>query len=162
MPSSEHESAEPLLPPDGIRLLHLTDRDLDQVLAIEERSFPSPWRRKHFEFELRENPYSESYVARHGRRVLGYAGIWRLDDEFKINNFAVLPEERRKGLGVWMLRGLLGRARQTGCRRATLEVRASNRAAIRLYESEGFLEAGRRKNYYQLEHEDAILMSLDL
>jgi ribosomal-protein-alanine N-acetyltransferase len=162
MPCSGPDDVDLPPPLDGARLLPMADADLTQVMAIEERSFPSPWRRHHFQYEMHENRWSENYVIRVGSRVLGYASVWSMEDEFKINNFAIDREFRRRGLGAWLLRRLLARARRAGCPRAALEVRVSNRAAIRLYEQHGFVECGRRRNYYQMEGEDAILMAAEL
>ena len=95
-------------------------------------------------------------------RVLGYACVWLLHGELKINNLAIHPSYRRRGLGDWLLRRVLELGRTTGCRTATLEVRASNDEALALYRRNRFVPVGRRKNYYQWEGEDAILMSAPL
>jgi ribosomal-protein-alanine N-acetyltransferase len=148
--------------PRGLRFERMTEHDLDAVLVIEQASFPSPWKREHFLHELHENPWAESFVVRAAQGVVGYASAWCVDAEFRINTFAVHPERRRSGLGRWLMERLLGRAIARGCRRAALEVRVSNLAARSLYRSQGFVESGHRKNYYALEGEDAIVMTLDL
>jgi ribosomal-protein-alanine N-acetyltransferase len=140
----------------------MQEADLDQVLAIECASFPSPWRKEHFLHELRNNPIADSRVLRRQGRVLGYACLWRLHGELKINNIAIHPSHRRRGLGGWLLRRVLELGRQSRCHRATLEVRASNAEAKALYRRNGFVPVGRHRNYYQLEGEDAILMAAPL
>jgi ribosomal-protein-alanine N-acetyltransferase len=160
MPSSS--GANDSAPPDEVRLLPMTEDDVDQVLSIERRSFVSPWRREHFLHELRENPWAINRVLKAGDRVIGYAAVWRIAEELKINNLCVEPEMRRRGLARRLLRELLAFARRQGCELATLEVRPSNTAALRLYRSFGFDETGRRPNYYAAEGEDAILMTLRL
>jgi ribosomal-protein-alanine N-acetyltransferase len=135
---------------------------LEQVLRIERRSFGSPWTRNHFLFELRDNRYAENWVVELEDRVLGYACVWSQDDELKINNIAIDPQHRGRGLGRWLLRALLARARETGCRSAELEVRPSNAAALALYCSEGFQQVGRRKGYYSVEKEDALVLRASL
>lgn len=149
-------------PISGVRMLSMTETDLDQVLQIERVSFSSPWRREHFLFEIRNNPRAVSSVVKKKNLVMAYSCVWHLYDELKINNIAVHPDCRNCGLGRWLLLSVLGQASSRGCRVAKLEVRPSNRAAIRLYRSEGFIEIGRRKGYYQQENEDAILMELKL
>ena len=149
-------------PIDGVRLVQMTHADLEQVLAIENRSFASPWKRQHFDHELHGNRFSRNRVARLGPAVIGYASVWHLEGELRINNIATHPDYRRRGLGRWLLRALLGEARTAGCGTATLEVRDSNEAARELYRREGFQEVGRRKNYYQMEGEDAVLMSKEI
>lgn len=147
---------------DEVRLLPMAESDVDQVLSIERRSFVSPWRREHFLHELRENSWAVNRVLKSGERVLGYASVWCIEEELKINNLCVEPGMRRRGLARSLLEELLTFARRRGCTLATLEVRPSNTAALRLYRSAGFAETGRRPNYYAAEGEDAILMSAAL
>ncbi len=101
-------------------------------------------------------------MARQGDVVVGYSCVWELEGELRINNLVVRADYRRRGLARWMLGRILGRAREGGCSTARLEVRTSNRAAIRLYEAHGFVEVGRRKGYYRAESEDAIVMQTAL
>lgn len=136
--------------------------DLDRVLEIERASFPSPWKREHFLHELRISTISINRVARRDGAVIAYVCAWRVADEMKINNVAVDPAWRRRGLAERLLRSLLDRARENGCREVTLEVRAGNLGAQALYRALGFRVDGRRAGYYPSEGEDAILMSLSL
>lgn len=140
----------------------MSEADLDQVLAIEDSSFACPWRREHFVFEMRSNPWAVSRVVRCGDQVIGYACVWQLHEELKINNVAVRDDYRRRGLGGWIVARLIREAVRNGCTVARLEVRPSNTAAQRLYVALGFVESGRRKDYYQREGEDALLMEADL
>ena len=160
MPSSRRPGAD--APADAPRVVPLSEAALGQVLAIERASFPSPWTRAHFLLELREHPYARNVVLKSGRTVLGYACSWIIDETLKINNIAIHPGWRRKGLGGRLLREVLGDGTARGCREATLEVRPSNRAAVELYRKHGFREAGWRKGYYSDTGEDALLMSMPL
>jgi ribosomal-protein-alanine N-acetyltransferase len=148
--------------PAGAVVRSMRQDDLDAVLAIESVSFPSPWRREHFLHEIARNPLAWNRVAVLGQRIVAYACVWRVDDELAINNFAVHPRERGRGLGGWFLEQLLAEAVAAGCTRAALEVRPSNAVARRLYQRHGFHETGRRRNYYALEGEDAIVMTATL
>ena len=85
-------------------------------------------------------------------------GIWNIVDEGHINNVAVAPAYRRKHIGSALLDVLIGTCEAEGILRLTLEVRAGNTPARRLYEQKGFLEAGLRKGYYEDNHEDAVIM----
>lgn len=136
--------------------------DLDQVLAIEQESFPTPWSRENFLFEIRSNPFARNLVIRLERQVLAYTCVWILGGELKINNIAVDAAWRGRGLGASLLARVLENARARGCAHAELEVRPSNRIARRLYERYGFREARRRKGYYQDTQEDAIVMTASL
>jgi ribosomal-protein-alanine N-acetyltransferase len=137
----------------------MTERMLGRVLEIERSSFPTPWPRDHFLFELRGHRYAHNVVLERAGEVLGYACLWFVYDEVRINNIAIHPARRGLGLGSWLLRWILREAAARGCREATLEVRPSNGAALRLYRSHGFREVGRRKGYYSDTREDAIVMS---
>jgi len=136
--------------------------DVDAVLEIERRAFESPWQRAHFLHEILDNRIALNRVVTHGERIVGYACVWCVSGELKINNIVVADPHRRRGLGRWILRAMLDEGRRRGCESATLEVRPSNIGAIELYRSHGFVEVGRRKNYYSAEGEDAILMTADL
>jgi ribosomal-protein-alanine N-acetyltransferase len=136
--------------------------DVSRVLQIESSSFASPWKSEHFLHELRENRWAVNLVVELRGRLVGYACLWCIHEELKINNIAILEAERGRGIGRWLLLHVLGDAIARGCRLATLEVRPSNTAALALYRSHGFVETGRRKGYYAAEGEDALVMSLEL
>jgi ribosomal-protein-alanine N-acetyltransferase len=146
-----------------IRVAPLELDDLPAVALIEELSFPTPWSLSSFRYELVENPYASLYGLRLGEGPLvAFACVWVIDQEFKINNLAVHPRWRGQGLGGRLLAELLRVARDQGCLEATLEVRPSNAAALRLYGSAGFRVVGRRRGYYSDTHEDALVMACAL
>ena len=134
--------------------------DIPGVLEIENVSFPTPWSESAFRYELQENPYASLFVAktRDQSSVLAFACVWIVDQEMKINNIAVRPEYRSRGVGSRFLKFLLEYAASQGCREVVLEVRPSNEVALHLYHSSGFAPVGRRKQYYSDTHEDAIVM----
>jgi ribosomal-protein-alanine N-acetyltransferase len=137
----------------------MTTGDLDAVLEIEADSFPTPWSRRHFLAELGAHRYARNLVLHGEEGVLGYACLWLVGRELRINNIAIRGSSRGRGLGRALLRFLLEDAAARGCREATLEVRPSNRAALALYRAHGFREVGRRPGYYQDTREEAILMA---
>jgi ribosomal-protein-alanine N-acetyltransferase len=94
-------------------------------------------------------------------RVVGYAGLQVVLDEGYITNVAVRPECRRQGIAAKLLQVFLDFAKANKLAFLTLEVRASNQAAIVLYGRHGFRSAGRRRNYYEHPKEDAIIMTLE-
>ena len=162
MPCSNPPHAELPPPEEGVVLRLMKLSDVHQVLQIETASFASPWKREHFLHELRENRWAVNWVVETRSRVVGYACLWCIHHELKINNIAILGAKRGRGLGRWLLLSVLGDAIARGCRTATLEVRPSNEAALALYRTHGFVEIGRRQGYYATEGEDAIVMSLEL
>lgn len=143
------------------RLRSMRRGDLDQVMAIEQVAYQTPWSRGSFERELTDNPAANYIVVEGGDEVCGYAGMWVLIDEAHVTNIAVHPEHRRHGLAQAMLCELARRAGRQGVFALTLEVRPSNFGAQALYTKLGFVPRGRRKRYYSDTGEDAIIMWLD-
>lgn len=139
----------------------LAERHLAAVCAIEIASFTPPWTRPLFEAELKRPEICHWRVLEDSGLdggVAAYGGFWKAVDEAHFTNIAVHPAARRRGLGRQLLKALLGLAKQNGCLRATLEVRPSNTAALRLYESEGFSAAALRPHYYSDDGEDALIL----
>jgi len=132
--------------------------DIDAVQEVERASFPVPWPANAFRHELTQNKNAHYVVAKESDHIVGYAGLWLSLDEAHITTFAVLPEHRRRKIGERMLISLFERAERLGAEWLTLEVRASNLPAQRLYEKYGFRPAGVRRRYYSDNNEDAIIM----
>jgi ribosomal-protein-alanine N-acetyltransferase len=153
----------------SVAIRPLAYSDLPQVMAIERRSFPTPWSLSMFVLEL-SRPSGVCLAAAEegdeGRRgitgrlarphLLGYVICSEYGDGWHIMNIAVDPGVRRRGLATALLEELFARAGHD--RGYTLEVRTSNSAAIALYERFGFRPAGLRKRYYQDTGEDALIM----
>jgi len=95
------------------------------------------------------------------RPVVGFCAFWLVVDEIHINNVAILPELRGQGLGTVLMKRVFEEAATLGAKRATLEVRASNDGARRLYERLGFYVAGTRRGYYSNPVEDALVLWRD-
>ena len=137
--------------------------DLPEVMAIEVASFARPWTQEMFENELARGEISEILVARDSDAgnpafIAGYICVWVVGEEMHINNVAVDPRRRRRGVAGALLEAALDHGRLGGARRAFLEVRASNRAAQSLYRRFGFQAAGIRTRYYDHPFEDAVIM----
>ena len=134
--------------------------DLDAVLAIEEASFNNPTTRDWYERELKRPEVCFIYVLRtEDEPVAAFCAFWLVVDQAHINNLAVRPELRGRGLGIHLLEAILVEAGHLGATSLTLEVRRSNIAAQRLYARAGFYEHTVRKNYYTQPVEDAIVLS---
>lgn len=134
-------------------------KDLPAVLEIERKSNAAPWSPGGFEAELR-NPQAVYYCLFEGESLVAYAGFWAVVDEAHITTIAVHPEHRRKRYGEALMKRLLKEAKQRKLSCSTLEVRASNAAAILLYEKLGYVRCGLRKGYYPNNREDAVIMWL--
>ena len=131
---------------------------IEQVAALERECFSSPWTEGMLTDALYD-PQACFIVAEDGEGgVLGYAGLHAVLDEGYIDNVAVEQSARRHGVASALL-DVFCRFGQANLSFLTLEVRASNTAAIALYEKHGFAQVGLRKNYYQNPREDALLMT---
>jgi ribosomal-protein-alanine N-acetyltransferase len=138
------------------------DQDLDGVLEVEAESFTNPWTREMYAWELRNRSVCHILVVRTPEcAVAGFCAFWLVFDEIHINNLAMRPTYRAQGIGTALLHRVLEEGRQLGARRATLEVRASNEQARRLYERLGFYVAGHRRHYYSSPVEDALILWRD-
>ena len=129
--------------------------DLPQVIAIERRSFPSPWSLAMFVLEL-SKPSGICLAAVREGEIVGYVICARYDEAFHVMDIAVDPEHRRGGVASALLDGVIARAGEDA--NYTLEVRVSNAGAIALYERYGFRGVGTRPRYYADNGEDAIIM----
>ncbi|MEW6685117.1 MAG: tRNA (adenosine(37)-N6)-threonylcarbamoyltransferase complex dimerization subunit type 1 TsaB [Candidatus Edwardsbacteria bacterium] len=152
-----------------ITILPMTELDLDEILKIEQASFPDPWKREMFLHDIQETKQAFSIVAKQrepksryqsGGEVVGYAVVWFVIDEMHLGNIAVAHSRRKKGIGRKLLAYLLDEAKKRNCQLATLEVRVSNEAAISLYRNFGFKEVAIRKKYYR--DEDGLVMIKEL
>ncbi len=143
---------------------HATPADLDVIMRIEKASFPSDaWSREMMAAEL-ESIFAAYYIAELDGEVVGYAGLRHLDGQTDadVQTIAVTEGARGHGLGRQLLRTLMSEAQARRAREIFLDVRADNPVAQTLYESEGFVEIGRRAKYYQPDGVDAIVMRAPL
>lgn len=131
---------------------------LPELAALERLCFSAPWTETMLEQELYNDTASFLVLQDETGRVCAYAGLHVILDEGYIDNVAVAPDCRRRGLARRLME-VYCRFGEMHLAFLTLEVRASNDAAIALYETLDFVPVGRRKNYYSAPVEDAILMT---
>jgi len=129
--------------------------DIDSVFELEQLCFTDPWSYLHLASEADAEPYKHPFVMEIGDKLVGYVFIWSIADEVHINNFAIHPSFRRKGLGLKLIRFIFDKFKEY--EKYFLEVRKSNKAAIRLYQKNGFDIIFTRIGYYQ-DGEDALVM----
>lgn len=135
------------------------EEELAEVAALEAASFSNPWSLEMLARELQNTAVSRVYVMRDSVGTLvAFCACWFLGDEIHINTLAVKESERRRGHAKRLLQFVFREATSEGLRRATLEVRRSNEAALNLYAGLGFEVAGVRRNYYQTPEEDALVL----
>jgi len=141
---------------DELEIRRLSYADLPQVIAIERRSFPTPWSLAMFVLEL-SKPSGICLAVTRADELIAYLVCSRYDRVWHIMNVAVDPAQRRRGLATTLLHELLDRVDDEQAQ-YTLEVRQSNDGAIALYRRFGFRAAGLRRRYYQDNGEDALIM----
>ncbi len=143
-----------------IKIVPMAPEHLDALAALERVCFSRPWSRQMLADEL-DNQCAAFLTALEPDtdRVIGYAGLLVAADEGYITNVAVEPSRRRQGVAAQLLQVFDNFARANKLAFLTLEVRPSNEAAIALYRSFGFEEVGRRRNYYDLPKEDALILT---
>jgi ribosomal-protein-alanine N-acetyltransferase len=164
----------------------MTTGDIPAVVTIDRLSFPTPWPASSYMYELTRNSRSFYYVLvraaepelRSQRRplqtwfrdllgttdegrVIGYVGLRLEPRGSHVSTLAVHPDQRGRGLGELLLLTAIGRTLELGLANVTLEVRASNQVAQRLYRKYGFRSTGMHRGYYR-DGEDAWLMEADL
>ncbi len=146
-----------------IRIVSLQEKHAPVLAELERICFSEPRSEALLRNEV-HNPLARFYVAEYtdenGRvQVAGYAGMQNIVGECYVEDIAVFPELRGQGIGRKLTETLLTKAREERSAFVTLEVRPSNKAAIQLYQSMGFVEVGRRKRFYTQPTEDALLMT---
>jgi [ribosomal protein S18]-alanine N-acetyltransferase len=146
-----------------LELKPLTAALLPAAVALDQRSLGGLWTNEGYQREL-ESPNSDLLVLQPvvpdvpSSCLVGVACVWAIVDEAHVTLLAVDPDYQRQGLGQVLLYALLCSAWQRQLKWATLEVRASNEAAIALYRKFGFQDVGRRPKYYQDTGEDALIL----
>ena len=147
-------------------LRRMTKDDIAEVLEIEQRAYPFPWTQGIFEDCVRVGYACWVLERKEGekKKIIGYMVLSIAVDEMHILNICVDPVLQGKGIGRGLLHDAEAYGRKNNAVMCFLEVRVSNKIAVRLYLSEGFNEVGFRKNYYKDagKREDAIVMAKNL
>ncbi len=141
--STDDSSADPVL---EYSIRAMTAADVDRVLQIEQASYDIPWTQQIFKDCLKVGYYC--LVMEGEAELLGYVIFSSAAGESHILNLCIDPSQRRQGFAEAMLSQAIATVMVTGAKVMFLEVRVSNSGAIALYEKLGFIETGRRENYY--------------
>lgn len=137
------------------------EKHIEALEELEKTCFSMPWTRQQLLSQLPDENH-DFLVLECDNEAIGYVGMMYVLDEGYISNVAVSPLHRRQGLADRLVTEILKSAEEKELSFVTLEVRQSNYPAISLYEKQGFIKVGQRKNYYDLPKEDAILMTIFL
>ena len=142
-------------------IVPMHESHIAQIAALEPLCFSDPWSENSVRSEL-SNPLSLWLVAEEDGRVIGYVGSQSVPPEADVMNLAVAPDCRKKGIGRALMTALIAQLRSRGVTALLLEVRVGNLPARCLYQSLGFVEAGRRPKYYVNPIEDALILRKEL
>ena len=144
-----------------LELKPITPQMLSAVLELDQLCFGGLWTLEGYQREL-DSPNSDLLglfiSSTRSASLLAMGCQWAILEEAHITLLAVHPHYQCQGLGQALLISLLTTAHDRGLERATLEVRASNRPALSLYQKFGFKTAGRRRCYYKDTGEDALIL----
>lgn len=140
-----------------IRIEKMNETHVPQVAALEKICFADPWSEASIGWEV-TNPLSVWLTAVEDEKVLGYVGSQAVLGEADMMNVGVDPHHRRKGIAEALVTALVRQLSVENNHSLALEVRLSNAPAIALYEKLGFIQVGRRPNYYRNPREDALIM----
>ena len=148
---------------EAIAIRPLAPADVSEARRVEDAAYGAASPRTPFERELRNGlaDYLAAVPADAGGAILGLAGVWYTRGQLHLVTLAVDPARQGRGIGRALLRAVLGLAAAAELDSVALEVRASNRRALRLYERFGFRRAGRLRGFYGAGGEDAVVMLLD-
>lgn len=143
----------------AVKIRKMSKDDVDQVMKIEELSYPNHhWSKDSFYNEL-NNKLAFYYCAADAEdNVIAYIGYWQILEEAHVTTLAVHPDYRNHQIAHILIKAMIDDCYKKLIKYITLEVRESNIAAIALYEKFGFSSIGKRKNYYQDNGENALIM----
>lgn len=143
-----------------IEIAAMTSEHVDEVMGIDLEVYPSPWSRELWDRELND-PTRTHLVALDDTTTVGHGGIMHVLDEVHLTTVAVTPGCQGSGVASGIILALLDSVVTAGSRAVTLEVRAANRRAQRLYSRFGFVPAGVRRGYYSDPTDDAVIFWLN-
>lgn len=153
----------------ALHIRRAVEADVNAMVAIERASFSDPWTASAIAATLRYDHMRVLVAEERGElggdgagRPLGYVVAMVAGQEAEIADLAVSPDARRRGIGRALIDRLLADLEAEGVESVFLEVRESNRGARALYESRAFRGIGRRRGYYRLPVEDALLLKREL
>ena len=144
-----------------IKYYELTYQDIEMVSAMEREFFSTPWSEASIAHYM-ETGNTIFVVARHGEETIGYAAVFCILDEGNLISIGVHGNYRKMGIATELLDIVYDMAHERGVTSINLEVRTGTEAAIALYEKEGFVQNGRRKDFYRKPTEDALLFIKEL
>lgn len=143
---------------DEMIIRRAKSEDLEEIHHCESACFEMPWSYAMLYEDIIENTHTVYLVVQKNGKIIGYGGMWIVIDEAHITNVCILPEFRGNGYAAALMSELFHEADRQGAFSMSLEVRVSNKSALKLYKKCGFTIHGIRKRYYSNNGEDAYVM----
>ena len=140
-----------------MEIVKMTKEHTEDLADLEKLCFSEPWSKKSLD-DMVDHQSAYFVTAMQDEHILGYGGMHCSIDEFYIDNIAVYRHHRNKGVGSAIINALTDEAKRREGKFISLEVRVSNKA-VDLYQRLGFVEEGRRKNFYTNPREDALVLT---
>lgn len=155
------KGSETILSTEYFRTVPMQEIHVDELARLESCCFSEPWTRSGLVAEFMNDTacFVVAEPVDQPGAVAGYAGMHYVAGEGYIDNVAVFPELRKKGVGRLLMNSLFKVCRERGAALLSLEVREGNAPAISLYSSLGFQEVGKRRNFYSNPTEDALILT---
>ena len=142
----------------GLIIRDASAGDISAIVAIQNASSNSAhWSKSHYGKALEQAERLILIAEENEWGILGFLVASIVVDEWELENIAVAPDARRRGIGCALMSALIDRARQSNATEIRQEIRESNTAAQKLGLSVGFMQEGRRPSYYRDPIEDALL-----
>src|SRR5574344_439712 len=143
----------------NLDIRNMEKSDVDEVENLEALSYGEHhWSKESFYNELSNNLAHYYCAFDENEKLVGYTGCWNIFEEAHVTTLSVHPDYRKKGVAQSLIFRTIDDCYKNKIKYVTLEVRDSNIAAISLYEKNGFKAIGTRKNYYQDNNENALIM----
>lgn len=150
---------------NGIQFSFLLGEGLEpeKLFRLAEENYPtkSPWSINAFAEDIK-SAHAYYGLAINNEKCIGYMGYHLIFDEAEITNFVIEKDFQQLGIATRLLQAGLDQLKKEGCTKVFLEVRENNQPALHLYEKNGFVRLGIRKNYYHEPKENAVIMQLIL
>ena len=140
----------------------MVEDDIRDVLKVDQATFSASWTEDIFKHEVVDNQHAHYFVVEAEGDIIGYAGLWIVEDDAQVTNIALLRKFRGYKIGEKLFGFAVQHAVKHGVTRLSLEVRVSNIIAQKMYRKFGLVPGGIRKNYYSDNGEDAIVMWVNL
>lgn len=138
-------------------LRRFREEDVEEISRLEAQCIPDAWSVGLFRDFLKDQN-SIGLLAGLGDKIVGFCSVTNISGEGEVNNVAVLPSFRGRGIASALMEELLRQGETMGITDFTLEVRVGNSPAVHLYEKLGFVSEGIRPGFYRNPTEDAMIM----